>query len=80
MLLCEIALSNKSPVNEAEYAFDGRTPLQLYDGLIPKLREYQTYRVCEGSKFLTDLMENFRYKKDALEAEIKLKKFNTRIN
>ena len=76
----ELALANKSPVNEAEYAFDGRTPLQLYDCLIPKLKEYQKYRVCEGTKHLSFLIDNFRYKKEALDAEVKLNEFNSKIN
>lgn len=80
MAFTELALANKSPVNEAEYAFDGRTPLQLYDCMIPKLKEYQKYRVCEGTKYLTNLIDNYRYKKEALEAEVKLKKFNSKIN
>ena len=80
LTLTEIALANKSPVNEAEYAFDGRTPLQLYDSVIPKLKEYQKYKVCEGTKHLTNLIDNYRYKKEALEAELKLKKFNSKMN
>ena len=35
----ERALALKSPVMEAEYAFDQRTALSLYDCLIPTLRE-----------------------------------------
>ena len=40
----EIALAAKSPVNEAEYAFDERSPLILYDCLIPKLKEHRKFK------------------------------------
>ena len=63
-------------MNEAEYAFDERTPLQLYDSLIPKLREYQKYRVLDGSTYIAALIENHKYKKEALDAELKLKNIN----
>ena len=33
--MLENAIAQKSPVNEAEYAFDDRTPLSLYDCMIP---------------------------------------------
>ena len=36
--ITEILLAQKSPVFEAEYALDERTPLSLYDCLVPNLK------------------------------------------
>ena len=36
--ITEILLAQKTPVFEAEYALDERTPLSLYDCLVPKLK------------------------------------------
>ena len=41
--MTEILLANKSPCMEAEYAMDERTPLQLYTGMIPMLKEQRRY-------------------------------------
>lgn len=44
VLLLENAVSQKSPVNEAEYAFDDNTPFSLYDCVIPKLKEHRALK------------------------------------
>ena len=41
----EVALAQKTPVMEAEYAMDDRTPLNFYDCLVPKLREHRRFRI-----------------------------------
>ena len=41
----EVALAQKTPVMEAEYAMDDRTALSLYDCLVPKLREHRRFRI-----------------------------------
>ena len=41
----EHAFSLTSPVLEAEYAHDERSPLNLYDCLIPRLREHRRLRI-----------------------------------
>ena len=43
---------------EAEYAIDDRTALQLYDCLIPKIKEHRRFKINRDSKFsLADLKE-----------------------
>ena len=44
VLVLENAISQKSPVNEVEYAFDDRTPFSLYDCIIPKLKEHRVLK------------------------------------
>ena len=58
----------KSPAMEAEYAHDERTPLSLYDCLIPKLREN---RMLYPRKNLTaiELHEDYRAKVEAIKLE-----------
>ena len=43
--LVEVALAQKTPVMEAEYAIDDRTALDFYDCLIPKLKENRRFRI-----------------------------------
>ena len=44
----ESMLAQKSPVNEAEYAWDERTPLILYDCLTPKVKEFRKFTSERG--------------------------------
>ena len=44
-LTFEKAYAIRSPVMEAEFAHDDSNPLQLYDCLIPKLREHRELRI-----------------------------------
>ena len=53
-LTCEQALALKAPVREAEYALDERTHLQLYDCLIPLLKEHRKYSVKLGATLSID--------------------------
>jgi len=48
MRTVESLLAQKSPVNEAEYAFDERTPLTLYDCLTPKVKEFRKFTSERG--------------------------------
>ena len=41
----EHAFTLKGPALEAEYAFDDRIALKLYDCLIPRLREHQKFKI-----------------------------------
>ena len=41
----EKAYALRSPVMEAEYAFDDRTAISFYDCLIPRLREHVKFRI-----------------------------------
>ena len=47
----EEILALKTPVMEAEHAIDDRTPLSLYDCLIPKLKEHRRFKIVKDSKF-----------------------------
>ena len=49
--LLEGILALKTPVLEAENAIDDRTPLSLYDCLIPKLKEHRRFKLMKDSEF-----------------------------
>lgn len=51
MALLELALASKTPVMDAEYAIDDRTPLSLYDCLVPKIKENRRFRIQKDDKF-----------------------------
>ena len=40
-MIAETLYATKTPVMEAEYAFDESTALSLYDSLIPMLKEHR---------------------------------------
>ena len=44
-IMFESAYAQMSPALEAEFAHDERSPLMLYDCLIPRLREHRRLRV-----------------------------------
>lgn len=67
--ITEILLAQKTPVFEAEYALDERTPLSLYDCLVPKLKQQRRLVVQETAKFS---IEDFRAKQNALRLEWEL--------
>ena len=75
----EVAFAQKTPVNEAEYAFDERTPLLLYDCLLPKLKEHRKFKVLDSVKFVQYLIDDYKNKREALEAELKIKNYHARI-
>ena len=63
MSLLEGALSMKTPVMEAEYAMDDRTALNLYDCLVPKLREHRRFRIQKDAAFsIADFKEQYKVK------------------
>ena len=43
--MLEIAVAQKTPVMEAEYAIDDKSKLSLYDCLIPKLKEFRRFKI-----------------------------------
>ena len=49
--MLEGILALKTPVLEAENAIDDRTPLSLYDCLIPKLKEHRRFKLTKDSEF-----------------------------
>ena len=53
----ERCYAEKSPLNEVEFAFDDRTPLQLYDCLIPRLREHRA-KEFDSRKFIINVLND----------------------
>ena len=47
----ETSLALKTPVTEAEFAIDERTPLSLYDCLVPRIKEHRRFRITQDSPF-----------------------------
>ena len=64
-------LALKTPVLEAENALDDRTPLSLYDCLIPKLKEHRRFKLTKDSKFS---IEDFNAQLKVREIEQNLEK------
>ena len=54
--IAEILLAQKSPVFEAEYAIEPRTPLRLYDCLVPTLKEHRRFTLKKFEKFSVEDM------------------------
>ena len=50
-ILLERAFAMKTPVMEAEFAIDERSPLSLYDNLIPTLREHRKFKINLQDEF-----------------------------
>lgn len=53
----QVSLAQKSPIMEAEFALDDRTPLSLFDCLLPMLKEQRRYALQPKAKFS---IEDFR--------------------
>ena len=70
-MMTETALAQKSPVMEAEYAYDERTALSLYDCLIPKLKE--NVRLIRP-KYYTETVEDYVSKSKIRHLELELSK------
>ena len=51
MKVLEKAIALRTPVMEAEFAIDDRTSLNLYDCLIPKIREHRRFRFHKDDSF-----------------------------
>ena len=51
MKCLEQALSLRTPVMEAEHALDDRTAIDLYNCLIPKLKEHRKFRFNKDERF-----------------------------
>lgn len=49
--MSEIMIAQKTPVCEAEYALEERSPLDFYNCLIPKLKEHRRFKVDSETKF-----------------------------
>ena len=63
----------KTPALEAEYAHDDRSPLQLYDCLIPKLREHRMLQI-RPEYASTNLINDLKMQKEVFELELKVMK------
>ena len=67
----------RSPTLEVEYAHDERSPLGLYDCLIPKLREHRKLSLPPEIYYSTqNLMDDIRAKQKVLSLELELKQNN----
>ena len=77
MTYMERCYAEKSPINEAEYAFDERTPLQLYDCLMPRLKEHRANKFESRDIILNVLNDNqAKARVLAIEREIKMVKLH----
>ena len=73
----ERCYAEKSPINEAEFSFDDRTPLQLYDCLIPRLKEHRAYKFESRDIILNVLNDNqAKARVLAIEREMMMIKVN----
>ena len=70
----EKAYMLKSPVLEVEFAHDDRSPLSLYDCLIPKLREHRQLKIRPELYLTENLICDMQAKKIILEIEHDLEK------
>ena len=60
-----------SPALEAEYAYDERTALNLYDCLIPRLREHRRLRIQPEFQRI-DLLKDLRMTEHIRKMELEL--------
>ena len=51
MAFLEKCYALKTPVMEAEFALDERSPLSLYDCLVPVLKEHRRFKINLQDKF-----------------------------
>ena len=65
----ELSLASKTPVMEAEHALDERTPLSLFDCLVPQIKENRRFRIQKTDTFsIADFRE--QVKVNSLKHEI----------
>lgn len=64
----------KTPVNEAEFAFDDRTPLSLYDCALPKLKQHRK-RKFDPRKFLMYALDDNEAKARVVAIERETQQF-----
>ena len=77
MMYMERCYAEKSPINEVEFAFDDRTPLQLYDCLMPRLKEHRVKQFDSRSIIINCLNDNdAKARVLAIEREMKMIKLN----
>ena len=77
MTYMERCYAEKSPINEIEFAFDDRTPLQLYDCLMPRLKEHRAKQFDSRSIIINVLNDNqAKAQLKAIEREMKAIKLN----
>ena len=62
----EEALALKSPVMEAEYAYDDKTTLSLYDCTVPKIKEHRRLILPQDYK---ETILDYRAKTDSIRIE-----------
>ena len=73
MTILEKALAQRTPVMEAEHAMNDRTGLDLYDCLIPKIKEHRRFKLLPDAKFsVADF--NAQLKVRQYEAELEKKR------
>ena len=49
--MLEMALAQKTPVMQAEYAIDDTNPLSAFECLIPKLKEHRRFKFKKDDAF-----------------------------
>ena len=49
--MLEMALAQKTPVMQAEYAIDETNPLSAFECLIPKLKEHRRFKLKKDDAF-----------------------------
>ena len=64
----------RSPTFEAEFAHDSRSPLTLYDCLIPKLREHRKLELCQEMFTNSTLLSDIKAQRNAIQLQKDLEK------
>ena len=78
-LTFEKAYALRTPVCEVEFAMDERSPLQLYDCLVPKLREHRKLHIPFELYTNKQMIDDLKAKKHITEIESKKHKYNLAI-
>ena len=65
-----------SPVNEAQFAFDERTPLSLYDSVLPRLKEHRKL-IVDTSQFEQAVFDDNKAKAQVLAIEREIEELQT---
>ena len=65
-------------MNEAEFSLDDRSPLKLYDCLLPKLKEHRKFRMIDATSNTPGVVADFRSILEARQLEHKIKHIDDR--
>ena len=68
-IIYEKAYCMKTPVCETEFAMDERSPLQLYDCLVPRLREHRKLHIPFELYTDKQMLEDLKAKKQIMELQ-----------